>query len=155
MSKEHTNNRQEPVDKIGLVDSNKGHNKMEELCALMGIDASQVDTSKGTTRTKTREILNNSDALKEKSRLATIEVNEQEGTNISFACVVRKGSLKDANGKVKKDKNGDSIPRYEPAMKKGLFVIDEVKEGDNTFFQVTRALQYTETFKVADYNELS
>ena len=39
--------------------------------------------------------------------------------------------------------------------KKGYFVIDEVKEGGNTFFNVTRAVQYTETYKIADFSELS
>ena len=147
MSKEQTNNSQAPVEGKS--------NPMEELLRSMGIDASQLDTSKGVRRTRTKEILTNADAMKVKSVEATKNVNEEEGTKISFACVVRKGSLKDANGKVKLDKEGNSIPRYEPAMKKGYFVIDEVKEGDKTFFNVTRALQYTESFKVADFSEIS
>ena len=128
---------------------------MDKLLKAMGIDSSQVDTSKGTRKTKTRTILTNADALKDKSVNAIKEVNNEVGKHIKFTCVVRKGSLKDANGKVKLDENGKSIPRYKPATKKGYFVIDEVKEGGNTFFNVTRAVQYTETYKIADFSELS
>jgi len=150
MSVEQTKNSKNPE-----VENNQGHNKMADLLQSLGIDASQVDTSQGTTKTKTREILTNADSLKEASKEATNEVNKDKGSNISFVCVVRDGSLKDANGKIKKDANGKSIPRYKPATKKGYFVIDEIKEGGKTFFNVTRAVQYTESFRVADYSELS
>ena len=147
MSKE----QQKPVE---AIPNKKNNPSMDDLYALMGIEASQVDTSKGIRRTKTREILTNADALKDKSVKATKEVNLENGTHIKFACVVRKGSLKDANGKVKKDNEGKPIPRYEPATKTGYFVIDKIEEDGVTFFEVTRALQYTESFKVADYSEL-
>lgn len=151
MSVEQTKNSKNPEAK-----KLEGHNKMADLLKSMGIDASQVDTSSNnSTRVKTREILTNADGLKEASKEATQEVNKDKGSNISFVCVVRDGSLKDANGKIKKDANGKSIPRYKPATKKGYFVIDEVKEGGNTFFNVTRAVQYTETYKIADFSELS
>ena len=151
MSEKQTRNSENPEAK-----KLSGHNKMADLLKSMGIDASQVDTtSNNSTRVRTREILTNADGLKEASREATNEVNKDKGSSISFVCVVRDGSLKDANGKVKLDEKGKSIPRYKPATKKGYFVIDKVEEGGNTFFNVTRAVQYTETYKIADYSELS
>ena len=127
---------------------------MDKLLKAMGIDSSQVDTSKGTRKTKTRTILTNADALKDKSVNAIKEVNNEVGKHIKFTCVVRKGSLKVANGKVKLDEKGDSIPRFEPATKSGFWVIDEIEEDGVKLFEVTRAVQYTESHKIADFSEL-
>ena len=75
------------------------------------------------------------------------------GTEVSFTCLKRDGTQKDANGKpIKKD--GKTVPRFVQTKLSGLWVIDERKEGNNTFYEVSRVHYYTESFTIAEYKEL-
>ena len=122
-------------------------NLMEHL----GIDESQVEVNASTPR-KSKVILDNKDALQDEARSTIKEIMSNLGTEVSFTCLKRDGMKKDANGKpIKKDRK--TVPRFVQTKLNGLWVIDERKEGDTTFFEVSRVHYYTESFTIAEYKE--
>ena len=97
------------------------------------------------------EINTKADALKDASKTAIVSVNKANGSNISFVCLKRDGSLKDANGNFVKDENGKKTPRFVQSTMKGNWTIDKTKDG---FYSVSRSHYYTETYLISEYTEL-
>tara|TARA_R100001530_G_scaffold21537_1_gene17739 strand:+ start:53 stop:496 length:444 start_codon:yes stop_codon:yes gene_type:complete len=123
-----------------------------DLMAHLGIDSSQVEVNTSTPRAS-KVILDNKDALQDEARNTIKAIMAKLGTEVSFTCLKRDGTQKDANGKpIKKD--GKTVPRFVETKLGGLWVIDERKEGDNTFYEVSRVHYYTEAFTIAEYKEL-
>ena len=119
-----------------------------DLMAKLGIDESQVEVKETTT--KEVEINSNADQLKQDMKISTKDVNAKNGKDVSFVALKRDGKLKDKNGKVVKDENGQDKPRYVKTRLNGYWTIDKTKDG---FYRMTRAIHYTESFLVADYQE--
>ena len=67
-------------------------NLMEHL----GIDESQVEVNASTPR-KAKVILDNKDALQDEARTTIKEIMSKLGTEVSFTCLKRDGTQKDAN----------------------------------------------------------
>ena len=123
-----------------------------DLMAHLGIEESQVEVNSSTPR-KAKVILDNKDELQDEARSTIKEIMSKLGTEVSFTCLKRDGTQKDANGKpIKKD--GKTVPRFVQTKLSGLWVIDERKEGNNTFYEVSRVHYYTESFTIAEYKEL-
>lgn len=120
-----------------------------ELMTALGVDISQVEEN--TKVSITREISTNADALKEATKQAVNDVNTSNGVNMSFVCIKRDGTLKDANGKAVLDENGKKKARFVKQTMKGHWTIDDTKEG---FISVSRTHYYTETHLIADYTAL-
>ena len=121
----------------------------DELMKQLGVDVSQVEENEKISTIK--EINTNSDALKEATKQAISKVNTDMGTNMSFVCIKRDGTLKDKDGKPVLDDNGKKKPRFVKQTMKGHWVQDETKEG---FISVSRTHYYTETHLIADFTEL-
>ena len=121
----------------------------DELMSALGVDISQVEENTRTATTK--EINTKADALKDATKRAVDKVNKDKGTNMSFVCIKRDGTLKDADGKPVLDENGKKKPRFVKQSMKGYWTQDETAEG---FISVSRTHYYTETHLIADYTEL-
>ena len=123
----------------------------EKLMAKLGIKLDQVQP-KAVTKSTVSVISNNSDQLKANLKESTRKVNADLGKMITFNTIKREGSLKDENGKLAKDENGKTIPRYVKATMSGMFVIDKTEDG---FFQVTKGIHYTESHLVTEFTEIT
>ena len=121
----------------------------DELMSALGVDISQVEENTKTATTK--EINTKADALKEATKQAVDKVNKDKGTNMSFVCIKRDGTLKDKDSNPVLDENGKKKARFVKQSMKGYWTIDETKEG---FISVSRTHYYTETHLIADYTEL-
>jgi hypothetical protein len=121
----------------------------DELMKALGVDVSQVEEN--TKTATTREINTKSDALKEATKQAVDKANRDNGTNMSFVCIKRDGTLKDANGKAVLDDNGKKKPRFVKQSMKGYWTMDKTSEG---FISVSRTHYYTETHLIADFTAL-
>ena len=119
------------------------------LYAVLGISSDQVEAKEGTTTTK--EILTKADALKVDSKQAIKDMNSKHGKNISFVCLSREGSLKDASGEFVLDENGKKKPRFVMKPMKGNWVIDERDDG---YLEVTRCVYYSEHYTISKFTEL-
>ena len=106
-----------------------------KLLKGMGIDKSQVDTTKVST-SKPREINTKTEKLKDDARQGISKVNEANGENVTFLCLQRDGKTKDGK------------PKYKPVTMKGNWVIEKGKDG---LFFASRVHYYTETYKIADF----
>ena len=108
-----------------------------KLKAKLGILDGQVvePTRKATNSVPTTEV----GKLKHSAKEAIAEVNKKHGTNISFSCFIKNG----------KDDKGEQL--WKVATKKGNWVITTRKDG---LFEVTRTIYYSESFTIADSNEL-
>ena len=51
--------------------------------------------------------------------------------------------------------DGKKVPRFVQTKMSGKWVVDERKEGDTTFYEVSRVHYYTEAFTIAEYKDLS
>ena len=107
-----------------------------ELMATLGIESSQVTTTEPTKTTSlpTTEF----GKLKAEGKRVVEQVNKDMGKNISFTCFVRKGGTKDN-------------PKYVTSTKKGNWLVVARKDG---LFDVHRVIYYSESFTIADFNEL-
>ena len=121
----------------------------DELMSALGVDVSQVEENTKTATTK--EMNTKADALKEATKLAVNKVNKDNGTNMSFVCIKRDGTLKDSEGKAVLDDNGKKKARFVKQSMKGYWTIDKTSEG---FISVSRTHYYTETHLIADFTEL-
>ena len=133
-----------------------------DIMEHLGLTSDQIEVTTSTTR-KTKIALDNKDALQDETRQAVKSIMTDLGTDISFVCLKRNGSLKDANGKpVMKD--GKTVPKFEKKPLSGKWVVDERKdtvkdakgnEVEVTFYEVSRVHYYTESFEIAEYKDLS
>ena len=133
-----------------------------DITKHLGLTSDQVVATVTSTR-KTRVALDNKDALQDETRKAIKEIMANQGTDISFSCLKRNGTLKDANGKpVMKD--GKTVPKFEEKSLNGNWVIDKRtdtmkdasgEEVEVTFYEVSRVHYYTESFEIAEYKDLS
>ena len=124
-----------------------------DLMAHLGIDKSQVEENTSTPRAS-KEILDNKDALQDDAKTSIKSIMGEHGTDVSFTCLKRDGVQKDANGKAVL-KDGKKVPRFVQTKMSGKWVVDERKEGDTTFYEVSRVHYYTESFTIAEYKDLS
>ncbi len=128
----------------------KAEQSNNDLFAHLGIDSSQVDTSKATS-SKVKELLTNADNLKSNMKNATDETNKKTGKNIVFTGIQRKGYLKDKDGKfVMKD--GKKVERYVEVKNSGHWTLDKTPDGK--YWVASRVHYYTESFTIADYTEI-
>lgn len=121
----------------------------DELMRALGVDISQVEEN--TKTATTREINTKADALKDATKQAVDKANRDNGVNMSFVCIKRDGTLKDANGKAVLDDNGKKKPRFVKQSMKGYWTTDKTSEG---FISVSRTHYYTETHLIADFTAL-
>ena len=124
-----------------------------DLMAHLGIDASQVEENTSTPRTS-KEILDNKDSLQDDAKTSIKSIMGEHGTDVSFTCLKRDGVQKDANGKAIL-KDGKKVPQFVQTKMSGKWVVDERKEGNTTFYEVSRVHYYTEAFTIAEYKDLS
>ena len=145
--------------KVNMSESTKGHlDKVVKttpfnLMAHLGIDASQVEENTSTPRAS-KEILDNKDSLQDDAKTSIKSIMGEHGTDVSFTCLKRDGVQKDANGKAIL-KDGKKVPRFVQTKMSGKWVVDERKEGNTTFYEVSRVHYYTEAFTIAEYKDLS
>tara|TARA_R100000458_G_C8277761_1_gene253406 strand:+ start:2314 stop:2772 length:459 start_codon:yes stop_codon:yes gene_type:complete len=144
------NKEQSTPEKSDQATTKAVEKSSNDLFAHLGIDASQVDTTK-QTNTKVKELLTNADNLKANMKTATDETNRKTGKNIVFTGIQRKGYLKDNDGKfVMKD--GKKVERYVQVKQNGFWTLDKTPDGK--YWVASKVHYYTESFTIADYTEI-
>ena len=117
--------------------TNKPSNVSNELLKTMGLDASQLDTTKVTTK-KAVEPSTITEHLKADARVSIKDVNARHGKEVRFQCLARDVKTKDGK------------PKYRLVNQSGFWTIDKTKDG----LIASRVHYYTETFKIVDYIEV-
>lgn len=116
----------------------------------LGIDATQVEEN--DTASIEKVMNTKADKLKADTKEAVKDMNKVHGDHVTFVGLVRDGSLKDKDGKFILDDKGKKLPRFIQKVMKGHFTIDKREDG---LYDCTRTINYSESFLVQEYTELS
>ena len=120
------------------MSSNKPSNISSDLLKTMGLDASQLDTSKVSTSKRVLEPSTKTEHMKVDARVSIKDVNARHGKEVTFQCLSRDGKTKDGK------------PKYRLVNQSGTWCIDKSSDGT---LSASRVHYYTETFKIVDYIE--